>query len=141
MVPCVDSYHSVYRADLPKVCMLTTSALVPEGPAGSQDAPEHSAAPRPLPPWPQEAFPVLPTPEATPGATWIWDSNLYKAYMPADFHYDFYYWIFNPQQMLRIVSFILFISVPSMSSAFLSAEVSTVSTMLLSTWHLHSHAE
>lgn len=95
--------------------------------------------PRPLPPRPQEASPVLPTPEATPGVTQIRDSNLYKASTPADFHYSL---IFNPKQMLRIVSFILFTSIASTSSAFLSAEVPRASTMLPGcAGHLHSHAE
>lgn len=48
--------------------------------------------------------------------------------MPADFHYDSYYWVFNPQQMSIIASFILPISTAFLSSAFLSAELSTVST-------------
>ena len=136
----VESHHSVHRAALPTARTLTAPAPAP-GVLREPGRPRAQRCPRPLPPPSPEASPVLPTPEATPGATWIWDSNLYKAYMPADFHYDFYYWIFNPQQILRTVSFILFIAIASMSSAFLSAEASTVSTMSLRTWHLPSCAE
>lgn len=46
--------------------------------------------------------------------------------MPADFHCDFHYWIgdyeTNPQQVLKVVSFILFVPISSTNSAVLPSE-------------------